>query len=483
EDGKRFSRYLHSPFFVENPIVGPLFDLIFTRYLANDNRPVRVADLYNAFLKKYASASREKRLRKALAVIPARYADFRAHEKLDNSSVEKSRLTVMALQNGSNEDYYESCCEQWQAAADLLPAGLDRAYHQWAVAHANFFCFERKKEVPGESLFNVARVRLDNFKRSLAALYQAERFNITNLTAGENERLPPILNSEDPLLTCHRLMGILLNGTGFDETAYDDFTSHFLELSPALDPKDRTVLLQQTFNYLVGIKRQGFIRVQAREWRTWTERILRGDIALEVPFVSKAFFLNRLQAGIMSQSPELMLSIVDFFRERLPREDVPEIEYHVAIALAFCRHDYEQVTALVEQAKWKSWKDTFADSYRIKSYRVRAYLCLFARQRVTYETLSVAIGDFQRHLNKSKQGIAQSRNLEVVYFLQFCRKISTAMLQNNFREFCDELIREMETLVYFHSQYWLIDFVRQADKRRRPILERIEPAYLPEDVL
>lgn len=478
-DGERFGKYLNSPFFVDNELVGKLYDAIYERYMADDKRPIRIADLYNAYLKKYSAASRGGRLRKLLAMIPEHYPFYRSHAHLLDTPVETARMRTEAFQNSGFVDMYDRSCEDWLLVAKKLPFGLQRAYHQWASAHAMHFCFDRKKDQPSGSKFEVALERMGEFQSALNAFYSSEDFNISKMTNGEGVVLEAIVAKENPLLLCHDLLRKLLNSTGFDQLAYETFSETLLEVAPKLASEDRTAFFSHLNNYLTRIKRLGFTEVHARELVKWTEYLLDKQIVLDIPVVSKAFFLNRLQGGVMAQRPELMRGVIDLFAGHLPEEDTPGTMLHVEIALAFCQHEYEKVLALIEQTKWKSWKDTFADNYRLKSYRIRANLCLFARDGVAFEEVSVAIGDFEKHLSKSKTGIAFKRNEEIVIFLHFCRKISNSMVQYNFREYCDQLIAEMKEATYFHAQHWLIDFVKQADKRRRPVLDRIEPAYLP----
>lgn len=477
-DAQRFGDYLASPFFVKNfKVVSGVYLKLWKYYGEGQARPVRIIDFCKTFFAKYVDTKRAPRLRKVLGMIIAQYNAFRTHEALQGNEVEYQRLQTLAFRQDLQSDRYELALKGWKEAASTLPCGPEKLWHDWAVADMNYYQFSDQSSHEQREAFAEAFARMEYLTTGLQYFYDNERFNRSKIHA--RELIQPVELVPDPFVESHRLLRKLHDSKGFDEQAYTNFCSEFVTNIQSFNYEHRAAFFSFIMNYLMRIKRLGYVAVHAKESLKWTWYLIENTDQFDLQVVSKAFLFNRIMIGVNHNNVTLIETLRARFLHRLPKEDQAGAEKHANVSIAFATHDYNRVLTLINDTQWERWKNTWVDDYRLKSFRLRACLCLFARGETSLGQLQQALADYEKLYSLTKNKLGTLRQMEIYRFICHTRKIVRLLTKPWSRE---EWHKEKSNLAgadYFHARDWLYSFMEQADKTRRPIVEKLRPLNLP----
>lgn len=471
-DFSRFLQFLASPFLVEDPKLSITISYIYDRYQQESSNPIRLTDLEKKHFGSAAGRTKIKHLRDQLLGLPLALDKFFSLCLVLDRPEETARLNVMQLRNLGQSDRYFAACAKWKSTAEQLPLGPEKAFHQFGSAYARYFCLDHHEEYgKGEAFFDLRRQAASMAKLNKIML-KNEEFNRRRMFGPQ-----PILSQTDqetPLTILYDLLWELHQSSGWAPDIYAAVLAGLTENAKELHPEQGLALFLFLENYLTRIKRLGYVNIQLEESRKLTELLLADKNNWLVGRIDRVFFLNRLQKGVNLQDETYTQRIYDRLLPLLRDDEKKAADSHAGIGMAFGRHDYEETLKLIADESYRRWNTSFIDKLRIKSYRIRAAMCLLSGGADMEDELERAIFDFDKLLQEVKKKLPAGRYRDIYNFLLVVRKFHRGFINSKSGPSRQFILDHTPC----HAEHWLLNFQRKLKDKNRDRKIPLRPQYM-----
>ena len=143
---KQWKLFLASPYYVQDPRIGILFDQLYTAH-KREAAFVKSSSLLPKLFGRNDYEADKTELRRLIRDLQELILQFCQDQYLRKQTVEQSRLRVEMSSNHSSAELYEQLLSHWHRHIEQEPEGTRKPFPRWRMNHQRLISTQRHKQI------------------------------------------------------------------------------------------------------------------------------------------------------------------------------------------------------------------------------------------------------------------------------------------------------------------------------------------------
>jgi hypothetical protein len=406
-------------------------------------------------------------LRDRVKRLNAQLYTFSALESCSASSIDRLAFSLRSLHPERHPHLYQIVLQQYQAAAEALPAGIEGVRHRWLAAHADTDRNEASGKADIVRKVLITQRRFEQFAAVVDSTYRMERFDLDRvLSVDEPPEKQPLTTGEQR----DQLLVSIFKALARFRAEERDCVDAFRQISRLLLNKGDLIDTEQQLNVYLSIRNQ--VAHLAK-----TGRPLARGLAALWPSLSYRYRLYRRQLPLpplvvldeynlllAHRSPAYAYGLLDELQSFVAAEQRDWVRLDAEVAYSFFTRNFERCRTLANHPGLQvSSSDDWRILIRRHSYRLRSSMEVYLINRADedWQMLLTALQSFEAYM-RTMPSVPHPTTKEYVHrFLKLCRRLCNLLKPD--RQRVPSIKRLQKDLAAHegrvHAAVWLEDII------------------------